>query len=158
MRHTQREPRLINIFIPGWVRFRLRFELIISVLVFKQTCLRFKTQCGWTVQKYIVFIRFKEAIMNWYLVLDQIMDDNIGICPAVNHKSSMLSRVVIYLVFPFVFSMCHVSFKLAWHIVILVTLYKFFFSFLLSLSLSLSLFLISLLLKKKQQLLWKLLP
>ena len=88
--------------------------------------------------------------MNWYLVLDQIMDDNIGICPAVNHKSSMLSRVVIYLVFPFVFSMCHVSFKLAWHIVILVTLYKFFFSFLLSFSLSLSLsfFLISLLLKK----------
>ena len=83
--------------------------------------------------------------MNWYLVLDQIMDDNIGICPAVNHKSSMLSGVVIYLVFPFVFSMCHVSFKLAWHMVILVTLYKFFFSFLffclsLSLSLSLSLF------------------
>ena len=90
--------------------------------------------------------------MNWYLVLDQIMDDNIGICPAVNHKSSMLSRVVIYLVFPFVFSMCHVSFKLACHIVILVTLYKFFFSFLffcLFLSLSLSFFfLISLLLKK----------
>ena len=79
--------------------------------------------------------------MNWYLVLDQIMDDNIGICPAVNHKSSMLSRVVIYLVFPFVFSMCHVSFKLACHIVILVTLYKFFFSFLFfCLFLSLSLF------------------
>ena len=77
--------------------------------------------------------------MNWYLVLDQIMDDNIGICPAVNHKSSMQLRVVISLVFPFVFSMCHVSFKLAWHIVILVTLYKFFFSFLLSFSLSLSL-------------------
>ena len=78
--------------------------------------------------------------MNWYLVLDQIMDDNIGICPAVNHKSSMQPGVVIYLVFPFVFSMCHVSFKLAWHIVILVTPYKFFFSFLLSFSLSLSFF------------------
>ena len=91
--------------------------------------------------------------MNWYLVLDQIMDDNIGICPAVNHKSSMQPGVVIYLVFPLVFSMCHVSIKLACHIVILVTLYKFFFSFLffclfLSLSLSLFFFLISLLLKK----------
>ena len=71
------------------------------------------------------------------------MDDNIGICPAVNHKSSMQPGVVIYLVFPLVFSMCHVSIKLACHIVILVTLYKFFFSFLffcLFLSLSLSLF------------------
>ena len=55
---THREPWWMNIFLLERVLFKLRLEVIISVLDFKHTGIRYKTHCVWTPQNYNVIVRF----------------------------------------------------------------------------------------------------